>query len=222
MKNILLSIVLFTVLAAPAYSTEQAKSTTTERFGAPDISQLNQAMQLKKPTKGPAKVVSQAYESYVWFHSVDLYLSRDINNNGFYHRLEVEIDADTFEPYTQVFAEFSLKSSYGDEYIFYTSSIFELYGESSEDWLAIDTILEQDYPRDEYLLTIRLFDANSGYLVAEISGYDDINLDLLPLEDYQRDNRFPNSSVSVGVAAGSTGIVALFGLSLLCIRRKLV
>ena len=219
MKNLLQCIILFIALTVPAYSAEQALAVTTERLGVPDVSQLA----LKAQNTRGSDITTQAYESYVWFHSIDLRLSRDINDNGYYHRLEVDIDADTSDAYVQVFAEYSLQPRYGNEYIFYTSSVFELYGQRNDDWLAIDTVLQRDYPRDEYVLTIRIFDASSGYLVAEISGYDDSSLDRLPLEDYQRDNYFGSSTtvgVGVGVSSGSSGILTLLGLGLVLFRRK--
>lgn len=163
--------------------------------------------------------IIQAYQSHVWFHSIDLVLTGDINANGYYHRLEVEFDADTSLRYLQVFAEFSLLPTYGSERIYYTSSVFELYRDSADDWLAIDTVLDQRYPADNYLLTVRLYDASTGYLLAEISGFDDINLDLLPLEDYSRD-RYIDSSTTVEVSAGSTGIAALLALCLLLLLRQ--
>ena len=161
----------------------------------------------------------QSYQSHVWFHSVNLYLSGDINANGYYHRLEVEFDADTELFYQPVFAEFSLLPSYGNERIFYTSSVFELSRDSANDWLAIDTILDQRFAPDQYLLTVRLFDANTGYLVAEISGFDDSNLDLLALEDYDRDS-YIDTTTTVEVSAGSTGIMALLTLCCLIICRR--
>ncbi len=170
-------------------------------------------------SKKTGQISSQAYQSHVWFHSVDLHLSGDRNANGYFHRLEVEFDADTSLRYQQVFAEFSLLPTYGSERIYYTSSVFELYRDSSTDWLAIDTILDRNYPADQYLLSIRLYDANTGYLLAEISGFDDVNLDLLPLEDYSRDS-YIGSNTTVEVSAGSAGIVALLALCLLLWARQ--
>jgi hypothetical protein len=162
--------------------------------------------------------VNQSYQSDVWFHSIDISLARDNNNNGYFHQLYVEFDAETDDAYRQVFAEFSLTPDYGNEQVYYTSSVFELFRQSSNDWLAIETDLQHQYPANFYLLTIRIFDANSGYLLAEASGYDLSALDALTLEDYQRDRIRVSSSVEV--SAGSTGLVFLLGLCLLLVRRQ--
>ena len=199
-----LASLLLCALALPTFAIA-AGNQTTEQHGNP-------VLQLKAQ-KAP-QVTTQGYQSYAWFHSVNLTLSGDINNNGYFHRLEVEFDADTSESYLQVFAEYTLLPSYGDERIYYTSSVFELYRESADDWLAIDTVLEDSFAADDYLLTIRLFDAATGYMIAEISGFDDANLDYLALEDYASDRYIPVTS-TVEVHGGSTGMFWLIALCLI-------
>ena len=214
MKNIklgLLNCLLLALIPLGSVVADDSRSVETFSATAPAQLQTRQSSKLNS-------VVTQAYQSHVWFHSVDIYLSGDINSNGYYHRLEVEFDADTSVPYQQVFAEFTLLPTYGAERLYYTSSVFELFRESSDDWLAVDTVLDQHFAVDDYLLTIRLFDAQTGYLLAEISGFDDSSLDYIPLEDYGRDSYHEDSS-SVEVSAGSTGILALLALCLLQCRR---
>jgi hypothetical protein len=147
-----------------------------------------------------------------------VFISGDLNDNGYYHRLEIELDADTSASYQQVFAEFTLLPTYGYERVYYTSSVFELYGQSPDDWLAIDTVLENRFAPDDYLLTVRLFDAATGYLLAEISGFDDANLDYLPLEDYGRDS-YIGSSTTVEASGGAAGILSLLLLCLVSAQR---
>jgi hypothetical protein len=165
-----------------------------------------------------AVATHQSYQSHVWFHRIELHLSGDINANGYYHRLEVEFDADTTEAYQLVFAEFTLLPTHGAERVYYTSSVFELFRQSSDDWLAVDTVLEHHFAADDYLLTVRLFDAHTGYMLAEISGFDDSNLDYIPLEDYAHDSYIPNST-TVEVSAGTTGILLLLALCLVLSQR---
>ncbi|SNY60146.1 hypothetical protein SAMN06297280_0020 [Arsukibacterium tuosuense] len=187
-----------------------ADSISTER--------RSQQQNLMQTNKVQSAAVTQSYQSEVWFHSIDISLARDDNYNGYFHQLYVEFDADTEYSYHQVFAELSLTPDFGSERIYYTSSVFELFGESSNDWLGIETDLQHRYPANFYLLTIRIFDANTGYLLAEASGYDLSALDALTLEDYQRDQI--QSSSSVEVSAGTTGVVALLTLCLLLFRRR--
>lgn len=179
--------------------------------------QRSQQQQVIPTVKVQSQAVNQSYQSDVWFHSIDISLSRDDNYNGYFHRLYVEFDADTDYSYQQVFAELSLTPDFGSERIYYTSSVFELFADSSSDWLGIETDLQHNYPTNFYLLTIRLFDAHTGYLLAEASGYDLSALDALALEDFQRDQIQTSSSVEV--SAGSIGLLGLMALCLMFVRR---
>lgn len=161
--------------------------------------------------------IEQAYQSTAWFHTLDLTLRHDFNNNGFYSQLSVRFDANSQYSSQPVFAVYSLIHPNGQERIIHTSSIFTLYRESSNDWFSIETDLQQ-FSRDFYKLRIQLKDAQTGYLLAEMSGYDNPTMDRLALEDQQKD-----SFVAVVVreeSGGSFGILALLGLSLLGIYRR--
>lgn len=161
--------------------------------------------------------VEQAYQSTAWFHTLDLTLRHDLNNNGFYSQLKVRFDANSQYSSQPVYAVYSLINSIGQERIIHTSSIFTLYGNSNNDWFAIETDLQQ-FNRDYYKLKILLKDAKTGYVLAEMSGYDNQTMDRLALEDQQKD-----SYVAVIVreeSGGSLGILALLGLSLLGVYRR--
>ncbi len=163
--------------------------------------------------------IEQAYQSTAWFHTLDLTLRHDLNNNGFYSQLRVRFDAHSKFNSQPVYAVYSLINSAGQERIIHTSSIFTLYRESSNDWFSVETDLQQ-FQRDYYKLRIQLKDAQTGYLLAEMSGYDNPTMDRLALEDQQKD-----SYVAVIVreeSGGSLGILSLLGLSLLGLSRTLL
>lgn len=207
MKIFLIASLLFTSIVLA----EQAPLVQTEEFYG--------AIEPKSQPRDSAELVSsQSFSTDVWFHSIELELSGDVNDNGFYHQLYLEFDADTNRSSKAVFAEFSLQRGNRPEQLFHTSSIFTLYGQSRDDWFAIDTSLEANYPTDYYTLIIRIYDATSGWLLAELSGYDEPILDLLPLEDVQRDRQRVEV---ITTSSGSFGIFALLGLSLLLWRRRM-
>ncbi|GHG71512.1 hypothetical protein GCM10010919_22880 [Alishewanella longhuensis] len=205
MKLLLRSLLLFSIFSVSA---EQAVITTQEQRGTEGTSQMESAATL---------VTAQSYSTDVWFQSLQLELSGDNNNNGFYHQLYLKFDANTNRSSQAVWAEFSLQRPGRPEQLFYISSIFSLYRHSSSDWLAIDTTLEDSFVTGYYDLIIRLYDANSGWLLAEISGYDELILADLPLEDYQRDRP---AIVVVESYGGSLGIFTVIGLAMLFWRRQ--
>lgn len=206
--RVLLSALL--LVSAASFSVDQPISSTTEQRGT-DHAEV---------TSKPMPVVrAQSYSTDVWFQRIELELSGDHNANGFYHQLYLRFDADTNRSSKAVWAEFSLNRAGRPEQLLHISSIFTLYRQSRNDWFAIDTLLEENYPTDYYDLTIRLYDASTGWLLAEISGYDEVILADLPLEDYRRDQQVVTVVESYG---GSLGILALLGLSLLLWRRQAI
>ena len=204
--KLLLSVLL--LITASSLGAEQPVSTTLEQRGTAESEAMDEATGL---------VSAQSYSTDVWFHRLELELSGDFNNNGFYHQLYLKFDADTNRSSLPVWAEFSLQRPGRAEQLFHISSIFTLYRQSRHDWFAIDTTLEAHYPAGYYDLIIRLYDASTGWLVAEISGYDELILADLPLEDYQRDQQVLTVVESYG---GSLGIFGMLGLSLLLWRQQ--
>jgi|GEM_PF-1523662 len=160
----------------------------------------------------------QAYQSSAWFQTIDLTLKRDLNNNGFYSLLYARFDAHSDYSSQPVYAIYDLISSNGVVRRIHTSSIFTLYGQSSQDWFAVETNLVS-LPRDYYKLKIQLIDAQSGYVLAEMSGYDNATLDRLALEDQNSDNYRPVVVVHED-SGGSFGIFALLGLSCVYLWRR--
>ncbi len=213
---LLFSAAMFLTGAVSADTVIETPQPTQEQFLP-----ASQAAVLKPATAGieaeRRPSIEQAYQSTAWFHTLDLTLRHDLNNNGFYSQLRVRFDANSQYSSQPVYAVYSLISSSGQERIIHTSSIFTLYKDSSNDWFSIETDLQQ-FNRDFYKLRIQLKDAKTGYLLAEMSGYDNPTMDRLALEDQQKD-----SYVAVVVreeSGGSFGILALLGLSLLGVYRR--
>lgn len=163
--------------------------------------------------------IQQSYQSTAWFQSIDLTLKRDYNGNGFFSRLYIRFDANTEYTRQPAYAVYSLINQNGYETIFYTSSVFNLFDVSSQDWFAIETNLDR-LPRGLYKLRIQLKDAQTGFNLAEISGYDTASLDRMALEDIFSDDTITYYEES----GGTVGVISLLGLScvLMSRRRKLV
>lgn len=162
--------------------------------------------------------IAQAFSSTSWFDTVDLEMSRDLDNDRYYSKLYVKFDAHTQKQRQDVYAVYSLINDRNQLYQVYTSSIFALYGSSRTDQFAIEMPLS-GIPRDVYKLRIQLRDAASGALLAELSGNDTSSLSRLLLESTATDG--PPSVVIVEEHhGGSVGILALTALSLLAISRR--
>lgn len=214
--RLLLGHLLFAVPIAWAETITDSPQPTKERFITPSAVALDARTNSSSiEAQLPPRVV-QAYQSTAWFQSLDLKLSHDQNNNGFFSRLTVRFDANTQFNSQPVYAIYSLINAQGLESRIHTSSIFTLYRQSSQDWFTIETDLQQ-LNRGFYKLKIQLRDANSGFLLAEMSGYDNLTMDRLALEDMQRDN--PITVIVKEESGGGIGVMMLLGLSLICFSR---
>jgi len=151
-------------------------------------------------------VLIQSVENNVWFDTIDISFESDLNNNGFYHNLYVRFDADTNYSSVPVYAHFALKRAGAPEVIIHTSSVFNLYGTSAEDWFSIESELLHSLPPAYYDLVIRIYDADYNDLLAEISGFDEPALAELPLEDLSYDEP------QVVIVEEDSGSLSWFGL----------
>lgn len=172
-----------------------------------------------KDTQLSSSVLIQSVENNVWFDSIDISFESDLNDNGFYHNLYVRFDADTNYTSVPVYAHFALKRAGAPEVIIHTSSIFNLYGTSADDWFAIESELLHSLPPAYYDLVIRIYDADYNDLLAEISGFDEPALSRIPLEDLSFDR---TQVVIIEEDSGSFGWLSMLGLvALATSRRKL-
>jgi hypothetical protein len=207
---------LLTSSAVLAAETEDAAQPTTESH-LPASIVASSATAVPEVEVDRTLAVTQAYQSTAWFHSIDLTMRYDTNNNGFYSQLYVRFDAHTDYNSQPVYAVYSLINSSGQKFVIHTSSVFTLFGKSGQDWFAIETDLTQ-MPTGYYKLQIELVDARTGFLLAEISGFDNNTLNRLPLEDKNRD-----AYVQVIVreeSAGSLGVFSFLALSCVYMRRR--
>lgn len=204
----------YSVLAAEPLTTLQP--TTESHLPASTVAES--ANTVPNIAVNRSMAVTQAFQSSAWFHTIDLTMRYDSNNNGFYSQLYVRFDAHTDYVSQPVYAIYSLIDSAGAERVIHTSSVFTLYGQSSQDWFAIETDLTQ-LRTGYYKLLIELVDARSGYLLAEISGYDNDTLNRLPLEDQSRDNYI--EVIVREESGGSLGVFSFLALCCVYLKRRI-
>ncbi len=171
-------------------------------------------------------------DDVAWITGIGTLLYHDDDNDGYHSSFSLTIDADTSRNITDVYVSIDLQSYYGLRERLHTSSNFSLYGRTLTDEYQIDIDLLQNYPADEYDLTIELHDSYDNRVLDRVSASDFSNLSALPLEsedlDYAYNPRplrpsYPpaNDDIYVEEYAGSTGLLITLGLLLaLWARRK--
>ncbi|MES9837674.1 MAG: choice-of-anchor H family protein [Candidatus Thiodiazotropha sp.] len=140
-------------------------------------------------------------------HSV---ISRDDDDDGFYHRLKVVFDADTSEEEVWVYARLYLSLEGGPWNQYYTTDLFPIAGDASDDEYEVVTRLLDGYPTGYYDVLIELYDADFDLLEVNYGPYEDSDLAVLPLEDSYRDEYHHGGGGAVGLFTLLLGLLALF------------
>ncbi|MCC2617322.1 choice-of-anchor H family protein [Aestuariibacter halophilus] len=152
-----------------------------------------------------------------WIYDAWVTLQRDSDADGYYSTFALEFDADTYFSHADVYARLYL--SRGDVFEeYHTTSVFSLYGESSDDTLIVESDLITGFSPDDYELLIELYDAYDDSLVAIYDGYSDVDLTYLPLEaqSYEKTEQV----VIVTEHGGAAGLLTLLMVPLLMRRVK--
>jgi len=146
-------------------------------------------------------------------------LLNDLDNDGYYHRFKVVIDADSTDLYGEwVYAKLYLSLEGGPWNHYATSGDFFIKGHTSGDEFVVETELAEGFPAGYYDIRIELFDANYDDWLDTYGPHDDGALNAIPLEDAERDDDYGYGySISGG---GSFGWLLLASLAVLGLRRR--
>ncbi len=118
-------------------------------------------------------------------------LISDFNDNGFYHRFSVIVDADTIYDTAYVYARLYLSFEGGPWNYYASSDNYHIYGDSDLDTFVIETELGDGFPPGYYDVRIELYDADFDSWLLSYGPYDDASLSALPLEDSYYDDQYP-------------------------------
>ncbi|WOT06082.1 choice-of-anchor H family protein [Shewanella youngdeokensis] len=160
---------------------------------------------------------------YHQFQIYDAYTRLFVDNDadGFYQTFSVTFDADVSGQYVNesanVFAELYLSRNGGPWLHYYTTDVFSIYGDASDDDFEVLTTLEAGYATGHYDVLIDLYELGYGDIVATVSANELDSLYALPLESANRDG----SEIEYGdPVAGSLSLWLLLGLLLVFLGRK--
>lgn len=181
------------------------------------------------PKYASPKMAAAQYANPI-FHQFSIYeassrLFTDNDLDGFYQTFSVTFDADLigFGSYERadVYAELYLSRDGGPWVHYYSTDIFTIIGDSSDDDFEVLTTLHTGYPTDHYDVLIDLYEVGFDDIVATISSDDTDNLYALPLESSDRDETYIGDSSSEGHGGGSLSLLGLFILGCVSLKRRL-
>lgn len=130
------------------------------------------------------------YHHDVWFHNSSITLTHDEDNDGYYSRIKVKFDLDTNYSSIEVYAAMILIDNQNHETEYFVSKDFWVYGKSAIDDYQIKSLLEENWPSENYRLRIEIYDAADSSLLTSLDDIDDSNLDNLPLESIDNDANY--------------------------------
>ena len=123
---------------------------------------------LKQGFRAESLITAINIESINYNHVVDITLFdasteliSDFNDDGFYHRFSVTIDADTIYETSYVYAELYLSYEGGPWNHYASSDAYHIHGDSELDIFTIETELADGFPPGYYDVRVELYDADS-------------------------------------------------------------
>jgi len=114
-------------------------------------------------------------------------LARDIDGDGYFREFTLVFDADVQTGVAEVYAEIYLSRDGGPWLHHFTTDVFTIVGDSSEDQYEINSSLVEGFPSDHYDILIDLYQPGFDEVVATYSSDDNNALYALPLEDASYD-----------------------------------
>jgi hypothetical protein len=225
-------------ISMPILAEETASMRTTKSISYSGEAELDEAVRKTELDKADADVLdalvkegfrpesavvgvyventSYHYDGDITIYDASTTLISDFDDDGFYHRFSVAIDADTIYSTSWVYAKLYLSYEGGPWNYYACSDDFYIHGDSELDIYVVETELEEGFPAGYYDIRIELYDAEYGDWLFSYGPYDDGSLSTLPLEDSVYDDVYYSSGYTTEViVAGhggvSTWLLAAFG-----------
>lgn len=242
-----LVIVVLAGLSMPLQAEETASTRASKSISYSAKVELDEAVRKTELDKADADVldalVKQGFRlestavavlventSYHYGGDITLYdasttLISDFDDDGFYHRFSVAIDADTVNSTSWVYAELYLSFEGGPWNYYASSDDFHIHGDSELDIHVVETELAEGFPVGYYDIRIELYDAEYGEWLLSYGPYDDVSLSTLPLEDSVYDDDYISTGYSTEVIVaghGGLGLWFIAALPLVGLLRKAV
>lgn len=182
----------------------------------------------KESVEDAQSTVPKAFSNPI-YHEFSIYeassrLFVDNDGDGFYQTFSVTFDADVYGPdaveVADVYAELYLSRNGGPWIHYYSTDVFTIIGDTTDDDFEVLTTLHNGYYTDHYDVLIDLYEVGFSDIVATISADDTDNLYALPLESSDRDSiDTGGDSSSDGHGGGALSFLCILLLAGVGVRR---
>lgn len=204
------------------FASDGSKTITSEKTISSERLQSKTGDQREPITKSRL-AISEAINEDFWFYDTSAVIAYDYDGDGYFTRVELSFDADTYYNEASVFAVLYLSRAGGDWVEYSATDVFKLYGSTPDDRYFVDTDLVSGYVPGSYDILVELYDDYDGALVASVGPEQELDLYDIPLESQNYDS--PIETVIVvndhHGGGGSTTPWMLAVLLLVAVARKL-
>ena len=224
MKSLAIMLILLPALlvVAPARAQEELQSSRSAgKLKADETIDLGAELEAREPTvraraleaedwaSSPARQqfdgVANRHDQLFEIYSADARLLSDLDGDGFHHALNVSFDVDVSYDVAVVYAKLYLSREGEPWSQYYTTDLFEIRGDSADDFYEVETELLSGYYPGYYAVLIEIYSLDHAYMVASaVLDYHSVGRDLA-LEDLDNDSVYEGH-----YHAGSVDTLLLF------------
>jgi hypothetical protein len=182
-----------------------ASSWTDERSDQLDLAPVDASSPLavggsRMSGAAQARVLAHPTGRVFTVYDAHAFISRDYDDDGFYHHLKVSFDPDvTSGGSAWVYAKLYLSLEGGPWNRYFTTDVFPIDGDARDDAYNVVTNLLDGYTTGYYDVLIELYDADYDLLVDSYGPYEDRDLAVLPLEDSFSDDNGGGGAMGPGL-----------------------
>lgn len=165
--------------------------------------------------------IANRHDQLFTIFEADVQVMGDLDDDGYYHAINVYFDVDVNHDGATVYAKLYLSRDGGPWSQYYTTDLFDIYLDDHEDAYEVETELLEGYPPGYYDILIEIYSLDHAYMVAsEVLDYNYLGKDVL-LEDLEHDEfdgwtvHYDEEYVEYGYSSGGSSVGALLLLLML-------
>jgi len=158
--------------------------------------------------------IANRHDQLFEIYDADVGLVSDLDGDGYHHALNVYFDVDVSIDAATVYAKLYLSREGEPWSQYFTTDLFVIVDQFSNDAYEVETELVDGYPPGYYSILIEIYSLDHAHMVAsEVLDYHYLGRDV-PLEDLGWDEPFEaaHDELRVSVGAGSFTSILIFFL----------
>lgn len=144
----------------------------------------------QSPTAARLAGVANRHDQLFEVYDADVHLIADIDGDGYHHALKVTFDVDVSYEAATVYAKLYLSREGEPWSQYFTTDLFQIYGDEVADTYEVETELLEGYTPGYYSVLVEIYSLDHAYMVtSEVLDYyylgKDLTIEDLTWDDYE-------------------------------------